>query len=56
MSAWQGQRVSVTTDESFVTTASTFFNGIAAAAQRNTALERLYPRGSSTNGSNSRLH
>ena len=56
MSAWQGQRVSGTTDESFVTTASTFFNGIAAAAQRNTALERLYPRGSSTNGSNSRLH
>jgi Ca2+-binding RTX toxin-like protein len=41
MSAWRGRVVSGTTDDSFATTAATFFAGIASDTQRNTRLERL---------------
>jgi hypothetical protein len=41
MSAWFGQRTNATTDETFVATASAFFQGIAGNVQRTTGLERL---------------
>jgi hypothetical protein len=41
MSAWLGRRTNRTTDETFVETASTFFQNVEGNVQRNTGLERL---------------
>jgi hypothetical protein len=41
MSAWLGQRTNLTTDETFVETASNFFQAIEGRVQRTTGLERL---------------
>jgi hypothetical protein len=41
MSAWLGRRTNNTTDETFVATASEFFQSIAGNVQRTTGLERL---------------
>ncbi|MCU7926648.1 MAG: hypothetical protein KZQ97_09430 [Candidatus Thiodiazotropha sp. (ex Dulcina madagascariensis)] len=41
MSAWHGRRTNDTTDETFLATASAFFQDIAGNIQRTTGLERL---------------